>query len=331
MRVTTLDAHVGGAAVRLVTAGLPHIDGASMHARRLSFDQVAGDISLRLTREPRGHAGLVGVVFTEGDRLDADAGLLFFTGAGPRSLSGHSAMAAAALALNHGLITPRTPDVLRIDSESGATLVRVVARDARQRVRAVRFEGPPAAVLRGNVRATTSRRPLRVDIAWSGSEVVAIVEGEAAGVPLSSSHALELRRAALDLITTLDAMLTLTPPGHGTAVPISACALVGPASDLQADVRSVLVRSDGTVGRSPSASGTAAVSVVLAAMGVLAPGAICRHESLSGTSWTAEATPCADDPAALMDVAITAEVHATGSHEFILEPEDRLTQGVQWL
>jgi proline racemase len=331
MCVTTLDAHVGGAAVRLVTSGLPAIDGASMSQRRLSFEQVAGDVCLRLTREPRGHAGLVGVVFTEGDRADADAGLLFFTGAGTRSLSGHAAMAASALALNHGLITPRTTDVLRLDTEPGPVMVRVASRDARQRVRAVRFEGPPAAVLRGNVRVTTSLRPVRVDVAWSGSEVVAIVEGEAAGVPLSSSHALELRRTALDLITTLDAMLTLTPPGCSDAAPISACALVGPASDLRSDVRSVMVRSDGSVSRSPSASGTAAVSVVLAAMGVLAPGAVCRHESLSGTSWTAEATPCAHDPAALTDVAITAEVHATGSHEFVLEPEDQMTCGVQWL
>jgi len=273
----------------------------------------------------------VGAVFTEGDRADADAGLLFFTGAGNRSLSGHAAMAAAALALNHGLITPRTTDVLRLDTESGPAVVRVASRDTRQRVRAVRFEGPPAAVLRGNVRIATSRRPLRVDVAWSGSEVVAIVEGEAAGVPLSSSHALELRRTALELITTLDAMLTLTPPGCSDPAPISACAMVGPASDLQCDVRSVMVRSDGSVSRSPSASGTAAVSVVLAAMGVLAPGAVSRHESLSGTSWTAEATPCAHDPAALTDVAITAEVHATGSHEFVLEPEDPLTCGVQWL
>ena len=115
-------------------------------------------------------------------------------------------------------------------------------------------------------------------------------------------------------------MLTLTPPGHSDAVPVTACAFVGPATDLGADVRSVLVRSDGSVSRSPSASGTAAVSVVLAAMGLLTPGAVCRHESLSGTSWTAEATPSPHDPAALTTVAVTAEVHATGAHEFVLEP-----------
>ena len=78
-----------------------------MAERRLSFENTAGDVSLLLTREPRGHAGVVGVVLTEADRPDADAGMLFFTGAGSRPLSGHAAMAAAALALNHGLVTPR--------------------------------------------------------------------------------------------------------------------------------------------------------------------------------------------------------------------------------
>lgn len=328
MRVTTLDAHIGGAAVRLVTSGLPRIEGASMAERRIGFEQTAGEVGWLLTREPRGHAGVVGVVLTEPDRADADAGVLCFTGAGARALSGHAVMAATALALNHGLVTPRTPDVVHIDSEAGAAAVRVVARDG-QRVTAVRFEGPPAAVLRGSVRVTTSRRTVRVDLAWSGSEVVAIVEGEAAGVPLSSGHALDLRRAALELITTLAEMLTLTPPGQRDAVPVTACAFVGPATDVHADVRSVLVRADGSVARSPSVSGTAAVSVVLAAMGLLVPGAVSRHESLSGTSWTAEATPSASDPA-LMVVAVTAEVHATGAHEFILEAGDPLTRGVPW-
>ena len=331
MRVTTLDAHVGGAAVRLLTSGVPRIDGASMAERRLSLEAVAEDVSFLLTREPRGHAGVVGVILTEAERVDADAGLLFLTGAGGRGLSGHAAMAAAALALNHGLVTPRTPDVLRFDTEAGPVVVLVATRDASHRVRAVRYEGPPAAVLRGDVRMTTSRRTVRVDIAWSGSELVAIVEGEAAGVPLSSSHALELRRTAHEIITTLDGMLALTPPGHAAVAPIAACAFVGPATDLHADVRSVLVRSDGTVSRSPSASGTAAVSVVLAAMGMLTPGAVCRHESLSSTSWTAEATPVEESDSALMTVALTAEVHATGMHEFVLDAGDPLRRGVAWL
>jgi len=331
MRVITLDAHVGGAAVRLATSGLPRVDGGSIAERGVQFERVAGDLALWLTREPRGHAGLVGVVLTEGDRAEADAGMLFFTGAGMRALSGHAAMAATALAFNHGLVTPRQPDLLQIDTQAGAMTVRVTSRDENRGVRAVRLEGSRAAVLRGNVRVTTSRRPVRADIAWSGSEVVAIVEGEAAGVPLSSSHALELRRAALELMATLDGMLTLTPPGHDVAMPVGACAFVGPASDLHADVRSVLVRADGSVSRSASVSGTVAVSVVLSAMGLLVPGSICRHESLSGTTWSAEVTPGSGDPMPLSTVAVTAEVHATGAHDFVMELRDPLPRGVQWL
>ena len=302
-----------------------------MAERRSSFDLGAAEIGLMLTREPRGHAGLVGVVLTEPERDDADAGMLFLTGAGGRSLSGHAALAAAALALDHRLITPR---------RSGRTAPRHRSRSGRRprrstatcphRPRRLRFEGPPAAVIRGNVRVTAARRAVRADLAWSGSEAIAIVEGEAIGVPLSAAHSLDLRRAALDIIAALEETAAVTMPGTSERVSVTACAFVGPASDLHADVRSVLVRADGTVSRSPSAGGTAAVTVVLAAMGLLMPGSASRHESLSGTCWTAEATPLGGEAAGPMSVSIVAEVYPTGTHEFVVADGDPLPSGVRW-
>jgi proline racemase len=330
MRVTTLDAHVGGAAVRLITSGLSPLLGQSMAERRSSFDLGAAGIGLMLTREPRGHAGLVGVVLTEPAREDADAGMLFLTGAGGRSLSGHAALAAAGLALDHRLITPRRPDALHLDTEAGAVIVRVIERDPSGHTRRLSVEGPPAAVIRGNVRVTAARRAVKADLAWSGSEAIAIVEGEAIGVPLSAAHSLDLRRAALDIIAALEETAAVTMPGTSERVSVTACAFVGPASDLHADVRSVLVRADGTVSRSPSAGGTAAVTVVLAAMGLLMPGSASRHESLSGTCWTAEAMPLAGEVAGPMSVSIVAEVYPTGAHEFVVADGDPLPSGVRW-
>jgi proline racemase len=331
MRVTTLDAHVGGAAVRLVTSGLPALAGASMADRRASFDAVASDIAQCLSREPRGHAGLVGVVLTEADRGEADAGLLFFTGAGPRRLSGHAAIAAVALALDHRLITPRRADVVSLDTEIGPIAITVVERDVTKGARRLRLEGPPAMVVRGNVRVTAARRAIKADLAWSGTEVVAIIDGEAVGVPLSLAHTLELRRTATEILANLNEAVTLTLPDSSAPAEITACAFVGPASDVHADIRSVLIRADGTVSRSPSASGTAAVSVVLVAMGLQSPGARSRHESLSGTSWIAEATPLQGDLAGPVAVAITAEVSPTGSHEFVLVAGDPLPLGAPWM
>ena len=45
MRVITLDAHVGGAAVRLATSGLPRVDGGSIAERSVQFERVAGDLA----------------------------------------------------------------------------------------------------------------------------------------------------------------------------------------------------------------------------------------------------------------------------------------------
>jgi proline racemase len=330
MPITALDAHVGGAAVRLVTSGLPQLDATTMAGRRRRLDELAGDLLLGLTREPRGHAGMVGVVLTEPDRAEADAGMLFFTGAGPRPLSGHAAMAASALALDHHLVAPRVEGRVTLDTEAGEALVEVVSRGREGEVRRVRFLGPPASVLRGNVRLTAARRGLRADLAWSGSEAVAIVEGEALGVPLSTSHTLDLRRAALEVLGALAETVVLTAPGSSGSAQVSACVLVGPATDPGADVRSVLVRDDGTVARSPSASGTAAVAVVLAAMGVLAPGGTSRHESLSGASWTAQIASAGVEPDGATAVAITGDVYPIGVHTFLFAEGDPLPYGVRW-
>ena len=324
MRVTTLEAHVCGAAVRLLTSGVPTIEGATMAERQQSFFAQSGDLALRLTREPRGHAGMTGVVLTAPERDEADAGMLFFDGAGPRAHSGHAAMAAAALAVAQGLITtPR--GWLEIDSVAGTCRVETGAAASPN---VLRYQGPPAAVLRASVPVALARRTVRADIAWSGTELVAIVDSEAAGVPLAAAHTIELRRTAREILEVLESLLAVTPPGRPAAERVGACAFVGPAVGTDADVRSVVVRDDGVVSRSPSASGSAAVATVLAAMHAGERGFTSRHESLSGSSWTAEVAPAADGSAI---VTIVATVEVTGSCEWLDPLADKSAQTLVWM
>jgi proline racemase len=250
--------------------------------------------------------------------------MLFFTGAGHRALSGHAAMGAIVLARAHGVLTSRDARTT-IDTAAGPFVVELLP--GSKSGTGVRYEGPPAAVLRGNQRVTLKAgRSIRFDLAWSGSEVVAIVEGESAGVPLSVSHTLELRRAAREILEVLEGMVAPVPPGRSQGVPPGACVFVGPAASADADVRAVMIRADGTVSRSPSASGTSGVAVVLSAMGLLPPGAPSRHESLSGTSWLAEVTSDGE----VSRVSITAEVHETGGCDWHVRPGDPLPRGVAW-
>ena len=328
MHVSTLDAHVAGGAIRLVTSGIPTLDGLTMAEKRSSFEARAGHIAKALSREPRGHAGIVGVVLTEPERPEADCGMVFFTGTGCRALSGHAAMGAVALAVAAGILAPRRPGRVEADTEAGPLVVEF---DGPHVVFpcAMRVTGAPAQVVRGAVRVTTSRRTIATDIAWSGSELVAVVDGESAGVPLSVAHTLELRRAAREVLDAVEETVRVTVPGAGVRGHVSACAFVGPASDDRAAVRAVMVREDGTVSRTASASGSAALAAVLAAMGMASSGLQTRIENLAGISWTVELGTQLPDGS--WPVTIGADSHATGTHTFVLEPADPMLRGGFWM
>ena len=327
MHVSTLDAHVAGGAVRLVTSGIPTLDGVTIAAKRSSFEAQASHLAEALSREPRGHAGIVGVVLTEPERAEADCGMVFFTGAGCRAVSGHAAMGAVALAVAAGILAPRQPGRVEVDTEAGPVVVEYDAADVTFPC-AMRVTGAPAHVVRGAARVTTGRRTLAMDIAWSGSELVAVVDGESAGVPLSVAHTLELRRTAREVLDAVEETVRVTAPGSGVRGHVTGCVFVGPASDDRAAVRAVMVRDNGAVSRTASASGSAALGAVLAAMGMAASGGQTRIENLAGLSWTVELGTLRPDGG--WPITIVADVHATGTHTFVLDASDPLLRGAAW-
>jgi proline racemase len=326
MHVSTLDAHVAGGAVRLVISGLPTLDGQTILERRASFDARAGHIADALSREPRGHAGIVGVVLVEPEREGADCGMLFFTGAGCRAMSGHAAMGAAALAVEAGILAPRQPGRVDVDTEAGPLVVESDRTDPAL-PGPFRVTGAPARVVKGSTRLTTARKTISVDLAWSGSELVAVVDGESAGAPLSVSHTPELVRAARDVLDVLEATVRLAVPGSDSPGHVTGCVFVGPPTDDRADVRAVMVRDDGSVSRTASAAGSAALGAVLGAMGVAPAGARTRIENLAGICWTVELGQLTDGA---WQVSICADVHRTGAHTFLLGSADPMLRGAAW-
>ena len=89
-----------------------------------------------------------------------------------------------------------------------------------------------------------------------------------------------------------------------------------------------MVRDDGAVSRTASASASAALGAVLAAMGMASSGSNTRIENLAGISWTVElGVPLPDGG---WPVSVHAEVHATGTHRFLLETSDPVLRGAVW-
>jgi hypothetical protein len=187
MHFSTIDAHVAGGAVRLVTAGLPRLDGRSLQERSDSVAQMLGAGLIGLSREPRGHEGTVGAMLAEPDRPDADAGILFFA---------HGPIARAATAC---LVPRHWPGVARLLTAPTRRLRHAGGRyGARRRLDSLSRTYQTARVSGNrprNLPAIGARRSRQC-----GRRVVANVDAEAAacrrprGWP-SCSEAAEVARA----------------------------------------------------------------------------------------------------------------------------------------
>jgi proline racemase len=327
--VTTVDAHVAGGAVRLITAGLPHVEGSSLADRQASLTEQARPVLAALAREPRGHNGVVVVVLGVPDLPDADAAMLFYRSSGPASLCGHALIGATALAIARGVLTPRQHGVVRYDTMGGAVTARVSAASSTGPVR-VRYMGPPAMVLRGNLPIALGRRSVRADLAWSGTELVAIVDAESAGVPLVSSRELELRRAGADVIRYLEEATHEMDPVSGAPASVSSAVFIGPAPESGVDIRSGCVWSDGSVERSPGGSATTALAAVLSAMGLLGTGRRLVHQGLLGTNLWATIVSMSDaESRPSVEVEVDGEAWPTGDHVFRFDETDPLLDG-EW-
>jgi len=320
---------VAGGAVRLITAGLPRVEASSLVERQELVTERSRLVLAALTREPRGHSGIVVVVLGEPDSADADAAMLFYRSCGPAPVCGHGLIGATALALARGILTPRQQGAVRYQTTGGTMTARVAALPGAGPVR-VRYVGPPAMVMRGNVPIAVGRRSVRADLAWSGTELVAIVDAEAAGVPLVSSRQLELQRAGADVIRYLEEAARETDPATGTRAAVSSAVFIGPAPESGVDIRSGCVWADGSVERAPGGSATTALAAVLSAMGLLGTGRRFVHQGLLGTTLSATIRSMSEtEGRSTVEVEVDGEAWPTGDHVFRFDETDPLLDG-EW-
>jgi proline racemase len=328
-RLRTLDAHAGGAPLRLIVAGFPSVEGRSMREKQDWIARHADHLRTALLAEPRGHADMSGAVLTEPVTPGAAAGLVFMHASGFSAMCGHGLIAAVTIAIERGLLTgPAGLDApLVIDTMAGPVQVRVdLARGVDRgvcRVERVRYRSQPARVLAPGLAADGKTGRLRADLVWADG-VYALVDAESAAVPLTLEALPELRRSAGRLLEALQpAAARHVPDGS-----IEGVVFTAPSDTGRADLRAVTVYDDLVVDRSPSGGGTTAALAVLAAMGLVEEGQALTVEGPSGLSFVARISgrdPEGDGAALVVEIEGAAFV--TGEHEFVLADDDPLRFG----
>jgi proline racemase len=324
-RVSAIDAHVAGGVVRLVTSGLPSPRGRSLLDRARWLQARHDELCRALVLEPRGHAGVTLAVLCEPADASADAGVLFRRAGGFVPLSGQGLLGAAVLALGEGLVHPRHPGRFVADTAGGAFALAVTGGPGGPAT----WTSPPAFVLAGGLPIALGGRSVHVDVAWGGA-FFAIVDSEAAGLPLLRSRWPEFARLARPLAAAVESVLTVAHPLDPTRKGVAGVIFIGAAEPGGAQVRCLVAWSDGTVDRSASVTGTAALLAVFDAMGLAGDDPV-QIEGLAGVALSARVArhvEIASVPA--VHVEVTASAWPIARHEFLVDPADPLHRGVDW-
>ena len=119
--------HTGGEPVRIVTAGFPPIEGATILAKRRYAAEHLDDLRRLLMHEPRGHADMYGVLPVAPDLPDADLAVLFIHNEGFSTMCGHATIALGRWAVDTGIV-PRIEPVTLSKSRSAFILIRPLER-----------------------------------------------------------------------------------------------------------------------------------------------------------------------------------------------------------
>ncbi len=277
-----VDGHTCGNPVRVVAGGGPLLEGATMSERRRHFMAEYDWVRTGLMFEPRGHDIMSGTILYPPTRPDCDVGLLYIEVSGCLPMCGHGTIGTVTTMIERGLVRPRTPGTLRLDTPAG--LVIADYRQVGDYVESVKLTNVPAFL---HSRDVTVDMPelggaLTVDIAYGGN-FYAIIEAQERFRDMADFSAADLVRLSPLLRKRINAQLTVVHPEDQTIRGVSHILWTGKAQHADADARNAVFYGDKAIDRSPCGTGTSARMAQRCARGLMKPGDRFVHESIIGS------------------------------------------------
>jgi len=276
-----VDAHTCGNPVRVVAGGGPLLKGASMSERRQHFLKEYDWIRTGLMFEPRGHDMMSGSILYPPTREDCDVGVLFIETSGCLPMCGHGTIGTVTVALERGLVAPKAPGELRLETPAGVVIARYTENGPY--VESVRITNVPSFLHSQGLEVDCDGfGRLKVDVAYGGN-FYAIIEPQAGFRDLADLRPGEILRLSPLVRKAVNATQEFVHPENPTIRGLSHVMWTGKPSHPEAHARNAVFYGDHAIDRSPCGTGTSARMAQKAARGELEPGDEFVHESIIGS------------------------------------------------
>ena len=281
-----IDAHTCGNPVRVVTTGHPPLVGANMSEKRQHFLNEFDWIRKGLMFEPRGHDLMSGSFLYPPHDPSNDVAILFIETSGCLPMCGHGTIGSITVALEAGLLTPKTAGVVKMEAPAG--LVEIEYSQLGSKVEWVKITNVKSYLAKEALSIEDANLGLLTfDVAYGGN-FYAIVDPQKNFSGVQDFTASELIGISQKLRTQINSNYPnqFIHPENYTINGVSHILWTGTPLNPSSSGRNAVFYGDKAIDRSPCGTGTSARMAQLYAKGQLQRGQKFVHESYIGSTFT---------------------------------------------
>jgi 4-hydroxyproline epimerase len=323
-----IDAHTCGCPVRLVAGGGPLLNGDSMMERRLHFMKEYDWIRKGLMFEPRGHDMMSGSILYPPCDPANDIGVLYIETSGCLPMCGHGTIGTVTVAIEEGLIEPKIPGKLRLETPAG--LVLIDYKQEGRKVKSVKLTNVKSFLYAEALEVECpDLGDIKVDVAYGGN-FYGIIDPQENFKDIADFTASQLIHYGKIIRKLLNDKYEFIHPEDPNIFGLSHIQWTVKAIDPKASGRNAVLVGENALDRSPCGTGTSARMAQWYAKGKLKKGDQFIHESYIGSQFTGtieEETQVGDRPAIVPGVEGWALI--TGYNHIIIDDEDPYAFGFQ--
>jgi 4-hydroxyproline epimerase len=278
-----IDAHTCGNPVRVVAGGGPQLEGKNMSEKRQHFLREYDWIRKGLMFEPRGHDMMSGSILYPPSDPANDIGILFIETSGCLPMCGHGTIGTVTIAIEEGLVIPKTPGILNLEVPAG--LVRVEYQQEGKKVKSVKITNVKAYLAAESITAECpDLGELILDVSYGGN-FYAIVDPQPNFPGLENFTADQLISWSRELRKDINKKYQFVHPENPTINGCSHILWAGRVIDPTSTARNAVFYGDKAIDRSPCGTGTSARLAQWHAKGRLKKGENFIHESIIGSKF----------------------------------------------
>lgn len=324
--LATIDSHTQGEPTRLLIGGVGSLPGPTIKDKRNYFESRFDRVRMLLTREPRGHRGIMAAVLTEPVSPAGKFGLFYMDARRYPYLCGHATMGAVATLIETGALAAEDGDtVITVDTPSGPLDAHTRIRNGR--VESVAVDMVPSFVFdTGGELDVAEFGRIPVDLVCVGG-FFAMVAARSINIDLAPANSRRLISLGMAVIEKANRAFRVYHPERPEVNTVDVTEFYDDDPKTGAGT-SVVIYGESHMDRSPCGTGTTAKMTLLHHRGELAPGRVYTNASPLGTVFKGrivKTVSIGKFDGIVGQVRGNAQI--TGYHRFVLDDRDPFPKG----